>query len=624
MKKRISALLLAVCMLAALFTVPAGATVSTDSGEVQTIRALGIMTGDSAGNLNLGGNVTRAQFAKMLVNASSYKDSVGDGEGVSLFKDVKSDHWASQYIKIAVDEGWMTGYTDGTFRPSQTITLEQACTTVLRLLGYDSSALAGSFPTAQLSKASSLGLRDQITLAKGGLMTRSDCVYLFYNAMTAQTSENKTYAETLGYTVTSGHVDYSAVVSANLSGPYVVGSAKSLDLPFTSSAATVYRNGAVSSLSSVQEYDVYYYNTGMQTVWLYTDRAGGTITALSPSAASPTSVTVGATSYTIGTATASYKLSSMGGFKVGDTALLLLGMNGEVVDVVNGSAADTVYYGVVTSIAESTTSGTAAGTEVRVAVACTDGVVHTFSVSQRGAYTAGTLVSASMADSGTTIKQLTAKTLSGAVDKAGTKLGDKIFAGDVQILDTTTTGAWAKIYPSRLAGYTLQSGDVRYYITNTDGEITHLILDDATGDTWSFYYLTTAPEKTDGTLSVSYAGLLNGSTVSLDNNGKYFSVQAGGAAVKFNADGTVKDMRQLKSVTLDSLGSVSAMGGNTTYTLDTSVQVYLRKLDSSYSMHYYQVALSSINVTDYNLTGWVDNFGATAGGRVRMIIAEEK
>lgn len=624
MKKRILSLLMAVCMAAALFAVPAGATAADDSGEVQTIRALGILVGDSAGNLNLGGSVTRAQFAKMLVSASTYKNSVGDGEGVSLFKDVKSNHWASQYIKIAVDEGWMTGYTDGTFHPSQTITLEQACTTVLRLLGYDSSNLAGSFPSAQLSKASSLGLRDQITLSKGGLMTRSDCVYLFYNALTAQTSDGKTYATTLGYTVTNGNVDYAAVVSANLSGPYVVGSGKSLDLPFASAAATVYRNGAASTLSSVQQYDVYYYNSGMQTVWIYTDRAGGTITALSPSAAAPTSVTVGTTSYTIGTATAAYKLSSMGGFKVGDTALLLLGMNGEVVDVVNGSVADTVYYGVVTSVADSSTAGSTAGTEVRVAVACTDGVVHTFSVSQRGAYSAGSLVSASMADGGTSIKQLTAKTLSGAVDKAGTKLGDKVFAGDVQILDTTSTGAWAKIYPSRLAGYTLSTSNVRYYITNTDGEITHLILDDATGDTWSFYYLTTAPEKTDGTLSVSYAGLKNGTSSSLDNNGKYFGVTTGGAGVQFNSDGTVKNMRQLTSVTLDSLSSVSAMGGNTTYTLDTGVQVYLRKLDPSYTMNYYQVSPSSINAADYKLTGWVDQFGCTAGGRVRIIIAEEK
>ncbi|WP_312635235.1 S-layer homology domain-containing protein [Oscillibacter sp.] len=625
MKKRILCLLMAVFLLPGLIAVPAGATVSESSGEVQTIRALGIMTGDSAGNLNLGGNVTRAQFAKMLVNASSYKDSVGEGEGVSLFKDVNSTHWASQYIKIAVNEGWMTGYTDGTFRPSQSITLEQACATVLRLLGYDSSALAGSFPSAQLSKASSLGLRDQISIGKGEYMTRSDCVYLFYNTLTAQTSDAKTYAVTLGYTVTNGNVDYAAVVSANLSGPYVAtGGAQSLEMPFSASAAAVYRNGAASSLSAVQQYDVYYYNAGMQTVWIYTDRAGGTITALLPSAAAPTSVTVGAKTYTVGTATAAYKLSSMGGFKVGDTALLLLGMNGEVVDVVNGNAASTVYYGVVTAVADASSSGSSAGTEVRVSVGCTDGVVHTFSVSQRGAYTVGSLVSASMTDSGASISQLTAKTLTGAVNQAGTKLGDKLFAGDVQILDTASNGAWAKIYPSRLAGYTLSTDDIRYYVTNTSGEITHLLLDDATGDTWSYYYLTSVPERSNGTLSGSYSGLKDGATVSLDSDGKTFNIESGGVGVQFKSDGTVKSMRALQSVTLDSLSSVSAMGGNTTYALNSGVQVYLRKWDANYVLNYYQVDLGSINAADYKLTGWVDNFGSTAGKQVRVIIAEKK
>ncbi len=191
-------------------------------------------------------------------------------------------------------------------------------------------------------------------------------------------------------------------------------------------------------------------------------------------------------------------------------------------------------------------------------------------------------------------------------------------------MDTASNGAWAKIYPSRLAGYTLSTDDVRYYVTNTSGEITHLLLDDATGDTWSYYYLTSVPEKENGTLSGSYSGLKSGSSVTLDNNGKTFGVDAGGVGVQFNSDGEIKSMRQLLSVTLDSLSSVSAMGGNTTYKLDSGVQVYLRKRDASYVLNYYQVDLGSVNASDYKLTGWVDNFGNTAGKQVRVIIAEEK
>ena len=150
MRKKLSALL-AAALAVSMLTLPAGAV--SQSTALETVRALGIMAGDSQGNLNLSSAVTRAEFVTMMTAASSYKDTVGSGYGVSLFKDVKSSHWASEYIRLAVEQNWMTGYTDGTFRPGRTITLEEACTALLRLLGSDSSSLAGSFPTALLSKA---------------------------------------------------------------------------------------------------------------------------------------------------------------------------------------------------------------------------------------------------------------------------------------------------------------------------------------------------------------------------------------------------------------------------------------------------------------------------------------
>ena len=121
MKRPITSALLAAALSLSL-VVPAGAVSS--STAVEAIQALGIITGDSSGDLNLSSPVTRAEFVTMMTAASSYKDSIGEGSGVSLFKDVKSDHWASEYIKLAVEQGWMSGYVDGTFRPDDQITLE--------------------------------------------------------------------------------------------------------------------------------------------------------------------------------------------------------------------------------------------------------------------------------------------------------------------------------------------------------------------------------------------------------------------------------------------------------------------------------------------------------------------
>ena len=485
-KHRFAALALTLCLAMPAAVLPAGAVSSATA--VEAIQALGIMTGDSSGSMNLSTPVTRAEFVTMMTAASSYKDSIGEGSGVSLFKDVKSSHWASEYIKLAVEQGWMSGYVDGTFRPDNQITLEEACTALLKMLGYDSSTLAGSYPSAQLSKASSIGLRDDVDAVQGQALTRQDCVMLFYNLLISENSSGTVYGTTLGYTITNGEVDYATLVTSDTKGPYVANANRSLSLPFSTTGATIYRNGSLSDLSSVQQYDVYYYNENLHTVWVYSDKVSGTLTSVSPSSAAPTSVTVAGSEYTLGTTTAIYKCSSQGEFSQGDLVTLLLGMNGEVVDVLSLSSSDagssTVYYGTVISSQKSssnssTSSSNTSSIQTATQVACSDGTVRTF-YTDTGTYSVGRLVSVTVDSSGTAIKSIQSKSLSGNVSSDGTSFAGYDFASDVEILDTDGEGGYARIYPSRLAGATLNSSDVIYYTLNSAGDIDCLILSEAT------------------------------------------------------------------------------------------------------------------------------------------------
>lgn len=137
--KRIISVALVFCITLSLLCTGAGAAGS--GAKQEALQVLGIL---SAGE-SLAGQVTRAQFARMLVAASPYKDGA-EGYGASLFKDLKGDHWASGYVRIAIEQGWMTGYVDGTFRPDQAVTLEEVCAALLKVLGYDASALKGAYP----------------------------------------------------------------------------------------------------------------------------------------------------------------------------------------------------------------------------------------------------------------------------------------------------------------------------------------------------------------------------------------------------------------------------------------------------------------------------------------------
>ena len=605
---------LALCLTLSLCV---GAQAAGSGAKQEALQALGILTaGDS-----LTSPVTRAQFAQMLVAASPYQDGA-EGYGSSLFKDLKGDHWASGYVRIAIEQGWMTGYVDGSFRPDQAVTLEEGCAALLKALGYDPTALKGAYPAAQLSKASSLGLLDGVSARQGGALTRQDCVDLFYNLLTAQTSAGAVYGTTLGYTITNGQVDYSALVSSHTKGPFVAESS-TLSLPFV--PGTVYYNGAVSALSAVQPYDVYYYNANMSTVWICHNRVTGTLTGLSPSAAAPTAVTVAGVSYQLGTSEAAYQLSSQGSFQEGDMVTLLLGLNGEVVQAIAALENEAIYYGSVVSSAKgastaSTTSLATASAQVTTQVACTDGVVRTFYHSGT-ALDAGKLVTVSTTQSGTNVRSLSTKRLEGTVSKDGTGVGTYRFAAGAQILDTDDSGGYARVYPSRLAGARLSGEDVRYYTLNAAGEIDRMVLHNVTGDTQPYVYVSGIDDSSSGTnISVSYTYLRDGQAQTISGTARY-PIQTGGAMLVYEK-GSLRSIRQLTQVSLDGLSALSAMGGGREYPIAENVQVLLR--DGSGSRGYYQTDLSQINGEDYTLTGWYDNLGYSAGGRIRIITAVPK
>ena len=125
----------------------------------------------------------------------------------------------------------------------------------------------------------------------------------------------------------------------SLKGPFVAGD--TVQLPFV--PKMVYRNDKASESAELNKYDVYYYSESLQTLWVYTRRAAGRITAVSPSASAPTSVTVAGTSYTLGSSAVASQVSSLNGGGVGEVVTLLLGMNNEAAGIVTGEEAESVF-----------------------------------------------------------------------------------------------------------------------------------------------------------------------------------------------------------------------------------------------------------------------------------------
>ena len=478
MKKRILAFLLAVSIAVSVLVLPVSAA-SINNTALQTAITLGaVPTGQE-----LGANVTRGAFAKMLVSFSTYRESV-DAQGTvgTLYRDVPGTSQWAPYIRIAVQQGWMNGYTDGSFRPDNTVTLEEACAAVLKLLSYKTTDLTGSFPQAQLNKAQQIGLRDQLTCTQGQAMTYEQCTLLLYNALRANTASGSAYGSSLGFTVSNGQVDTSSVLLKSRKGPFVA--EEGTQLPFT--PVSVYRNDKTSASAELNKYDVYYYSESLQTVWIYTRRAAGRITAVSPSASAPTALTVAGSNYTLGSSAVASKISSLNGGGVGEVVTLLLGMDNEVADVITGEEADSVFYGVVQTATRSLVEDNGADVLQKISVMCTDGITRTVNIDKSLNYPTGWLVEISVTPEGEQVTAIESKSVSGTINETATALGDYALADDVQILDTTSEGLAGTVRPSRIAGTKLNALTVRYYTLNEQGQIDRLILNDVTGDLWKY------------------------------------------------------------------------------------------------------------------------------------------
>ena len=95
---------------------------------VSTLSAMGIVKGDSNGKFNPNAPITRAEFAAIAARF----DDKANTTAVD-FSDIAS-HWAKDEISAAANNGWINGYTDGTFRPNNKITRAEAMTLVNRVL----------------------------------------------------------------------------------------------------------------------------------------------------------------------------------------------------------------------------------------------------------------------------------------------------------------------------------------------------------------------------------------------------------------------------------------------------------------------------------------------------------
>lgn len=101
------------------------------SEAVAGLVAAGVIAGYEDGSYKGGNEITRAEFVTI---ASKFGEL--NLTGGMPFSDVPDGHWAYDFIKSAYNDGWISGYPDGTFGIDRKITRAEAVTVVNKMMGW--------------------------------------------------------------------------------------------------------------------------------------------------------------------------------------------------------------------------------------------------------------------------------------------------------------------------------------------------------------------------------------------------------------------------------------------------------------------------------------------------------
>jgi len=186
MRVKIRCLLIGVLILGTLFCRVSAVSPFPDVDERATfadaaayVNSKGIIVGKSNGEFGPYDELTRGAISAIVCRMLGV---AGNPDAPSVFDDIPKGHTFHGYIVKAVEFGLIKGYSDGTYRPANGLTQNQAVTVLLRAFGLqDEAEKAGGYPKGYVAVAQERGLLDGILFRGSSLTKRYEVAVIIYN-----------------------------------------------------------------------------------------------------------------------------------------------------------------------------------------------------------------------------------------------------------------------------------------------------------------------------------------------------------------------------------------------------------------------------------------------------------
>ena len=604
MNRKICALLTAAGLCMTLVALPAPAAAFTDvSGDtaeaVEVLYSLGIVSGYSDGAYHPSDGLTRAQFCKLAVLAEGHGDQVTGSAYRTLFSDVSGSHWAAPYINLAYEEGLVSGYGDGTFGPDDPVTVGQAVTVALHLLGYTTEDVGPFWPEDYMSMGEKLGLLNGISSDPDHALTRGEAALLLYGLLSQTDKEGGDYIDKLCASKVTDAVllDVDAEADDGTAGLVQICTSQGLSYYEPAEELSSALTGERGTLLLDKSGEVCGFlpdDTVSRTVTIsdvsatgITD-ASGSFHSISNSVSvllDDTLTTYGSSWYDLegrNSVTLYYNKKGTVDLVTASQAVAYEGvtLSGyyEAVSP-NASAPDTItLLGIELPVADSgqnSLSQFSVGDRITVTLDGTGEVISAVSYSQQQVSQYGVLgngevvlscgltakgtISSSSAQTGELVKVTSTgvgklsvtpaeSEVSLSLNLTKNTLGSIPLADNVVIYERVKDSVAVEIDLDDILVSTVSSSKIDFYATDTNGEVNVLLLDDVTGSAYT-YGILEAGEQSGGSGSLSYTN----ATVSVENSAGTSQSYVTGQTVRDGAVGGIAVSGEGKAVSVVTL-----------------------------------------------------------------------
>lgn len=374
---------------------------------------------------------------------------------------------------------------------------------------------------------------------------------------------------------------------------------------------SIYKNGAVATEDDLAQYDVGVYDSATESLRVSDVKLTGVYENASPNTEDPSTITIMGAELPV----LDQAVSGLRSFSIGDQITVLLTADGQVAAAVSASKVSADAVGILDSLSDETAKvtlyngltvqGTVSNTNVTSKLV--GGVVKVAS------YSTGKLSLSTISSSRVGKLDVTAGTV------GSLKLAPKVWIYD----RVSRMGTAVQVDLDDLTISTVAASGVGYVRTNEAGQADLLVLEDITGDCYTYGYLTTGSQS-GGSGSMAYTN----ETASVENSTGTHGPYVTGIDVSTGEGGiAVSNDQVTASVTLTAAGDVSrsdfsevddqnmVVADGYTISISDDVQVYNETTDT-------WTTLSAAKAFSNAFTVYYDKT-PTTGGKVRLIVVED-